>query len=516
MEARDIRRGDYLMIPRRFNVNDTPVNDITKAKARFLGYYLAEGYITYNQNGKTRTMVLTFGKDEKEHYYVQDVVKCLQVIGIDGKINQYAGASGCYWVTCSGDLDKRKDFLDWVESSAGRRAVNKKMSDEVMHWPLELKKELIRGMFRGDGHYHQRKGRNKKTIQTEVVYSSVSEQLIRQVELILAQLGYPSTIWCDSSERRAFWGKGSFGNKDLWRLAVYGKRGFELLKLVWEDVDPVWKRVKWKKDIYKKDVKGERKDAWVDDDYVYIRVRSVKSVIVDRTKYPKVYSLTVKNTHSYTIDNVATYNSSAEKGLQIFLSRLKGLRTFFEQVWWYPRFFGVMSQKNEWVAPTRAELSHNVRVRRSKRELLEDGRYIIPRIVWEENLEPQDRTEMIRVYTELVERLGIKISRGTILASVGLDFEEEEKNWREEQKVIEGLDKEYGKQKSVPEQAPMGGPSGIGAPMGGPSDLGIPEVSPVGGEFPMGGEVPVEGPETGIGEEPGEGIEEGLEGIINK
>jgi len=202
--------------------------------------------------------------------------------------------------------------------------------------------------------------------------------------------------------------------------------------------------------------------------------------------------------------------SSAEKGLQIFLSRLKGLRTFFEQVWWYPRFFGIMSQKNEWVAPTRAELSHNVRVRRSKKELLEDGRYIIPRIVWEENLEPQDRSELIRIYTDLVERLGIKISRGTVLANLGLDFEEEEKNWREEQKVIEDLDKEYGKKETVPGQSPMG------VPMGVPMDLGIPEVSPAGVGVPMGGEVPAESPETGIGEEMGEVSEESLEGIGNK
>ena len=498
MEARDIRRGDYLMIPRRFTVNDIQVNDTTKAQARFLGYYLAKGYINYNQNGKTRTMVLTFGKDEKGFYYAQDVVKCLQVIGISGKIDQHTGANGCYWITCSEDLDRRKDFLTWVESSVGREVLNKKMSEEIMHWPLELKKELIRGMFRGDGHYHQRKGKNKTTIVTDVVYSSASEQLIRQVELILAQLGYPSTIWCDSAEKRASRGGGSLGNNDLWKLAVCGKRGVELLKLIWEDVDPVWKRVMWKTGISRKDVKGELKDAWVDDDYIYIRVKDVKFVLVDRTKYPKVYSLTVKGTHSYTIDNVASYNSSAEKGLQVFLERLRGMRSFFEQVWWYPRFFGVMAKKNDWIKPTQAELSHRVRIRRSRRELNDDNRYIIPTIVWQKSLDSQSNMDKVRTYIDIKTRLGINISRSEVLASMGLDWEEQETKSRQEAKILEELDKEFGVKdkvnyyKQLEEKAEGGG--SFGTPGGPPPglDLGIappPEAEPV-AETP--GETPPE------------------------
>lgn len=189
--------------------------------------------------------------------------------------------------------------------------------------------------------------------------------------------------------------------------------------------------------------------------------------------------------------------ASAEKGLQIFLDRLKGMRTFFENSWWYPRFFGVMAMKNEWIEPTEAELSHRVRVRRSKVEIIEDGRYIVPTMIWDKTLDGQKKDDLVRVYRELAEAFGIHISRSEVSATVGLNWEEQERKYREENKEIEEMDKELGVAEKVPEEA--GVPGGIGgAPAGAPTPapgMGMEEV-PEGEEAEApegeGAEAPVE------------------------
>jgi len=159
--------------------------------------------------------------------------------------------------------------------------------------------------------------------------------------------------------------------------------------------------------------------------------------------------------------------ASAEKGLQVFLARLNGLRTFFMERWWYPRFFGVMAKKNEWIKPTQAEISHRVRTKRSKREKLYDRQYIIPEMVWEKTLDPQSKDDKARLMAELKERLGITISKSTASAQIGIDWEAEELQVREEAKISQKMDEQYGVQAPPPEGGSGGGGGGgggIGAP----------------------------------------------------
>ena len=179
--------------------------------------------------------------------------------------------------------------------------------------------------------------------------------------------------------------------------------------------------------------------------------------------------------------------ASAEKGLQVFLARLNGLRTLFVERWWYPRFFGVMAKKNEWIKPTQAEISHRVRTKRSKRERLYDRQYIIPEMVWEKTLDPQSKDDKARLMAELKERLGITISRSTASAQVGIDWESEEIRTREETKIIQELDQKFGISTPPPEgTGGGGGGGGMGAPPPAPSE----EAGAVEGEGGEEGAVP--------------------------
>jgi hypothetical protein len=185
--------------------------------------------------------------------------------------------------------------------------------------------------------------------------------------------------------------------------------------------------------------------------------------------------------------------SSAEKGLQIFLERLKGMRSFFENVWWYPRFFGVMAQKNNWIKPTQAELSHKVRTKRSKLELFNDRRYIVPSLVWAKSLDSQSNIEKVRVLMDLKARLGINVSRTDTLAAMGLNWEEQENKYREEDKIAAEIAKEHGV--TPVQKKPEGGAAGFGMP-GGEELPGVGTITPpaeMGGETAPGETAPVTG-----------------------
>jgi hypothetical protein len=252
-----------------------------------------------------------------------------------------------------------------------------------------------------------------------------------------------------------------------------------------------------------------RADGITNVDYLYspleskfIKVKSVRKVKVDKKKNPKVYSLTVEGTESYILDGVASYNS-AEKGLQIFLARLNGMRTFFENKWWYPRFFKIMAEKNDWVQPTEAEVNHRVRTRRTAREIAKDGRYIIPKMVWSKSLDPQSKSELVRLYQEISERFGIKVSRTEVSATVGLDWEEQERKWREEEEVIKKLNEEFDMGEKPPAEEDLEGVGVGGFPGGGPppppdmeEEIASGEEAPP-EEIPE-GEAPAETPEVEV------------------
>lgn len=116
--------------------------------------------------------------------------------------------------------------------------------------------------------------------------------------------------------------------------------------------------------------------------------------------------------------------ASAATGLQVFLQRLKAMRSYFEQKWILPKYFQTMAEINGWIRSTPAEVSHHFRVKKSQRELLEEKRYIVPNIVWEKSLDPAVDANLINAM-QVLESMGIKFAKTTKFATVGISFEEE-------------------------------------------------------------------------------------------
>lgn len=160
--------------------------------------------------------------------------------------------------------------------------------------------------------------------------------------------------------------------------------------------------------------------------------------------------------------------ASAATGLQVFLQRLKALRTFIEHKWLINKFFLPVAEINGWIRRSPAEIQHRFRIKRSQKELLEEKRYIVPELVWEKSLDPAVDAALVNAMQAL-SGLGVKFSKTTMMATVGMSFEEETRKIAKE--------REFERQFLPKITAPGGGQDGGGGgggmgPGGPPPDAG--------------------------------------------
>jgi hypothetical protein len=355
-----------------------------------------------------------------------------------------------------------------------------------MHWNLDLKKELIKGMFRGDGYIFKKKNR------LDIVYVTASEQLMFQLELLLAQLGYASSI--HRNEERV--DKKGYVHKPDWHISIFGKQARSLAELVWSEVSSVWGQFNF--EGFDKGSQGERFECFKDDDFLYLPVTKVEIVEVDKEKHPTVRSLTVENTESYTLDNIASYNS-AKSGLQVFLRRLLSLRQLLENLWIYPKFFRPISEINEWTTASKSEVNHKYRIKRTAQEIQEQNLVMVPTLKWKNKLDPTVDTDVLAAY-QILEKFGIKLSKATVSSAVGVDWEDElEKSLKEFKTEKEAKEKTLGQTELAQYEAEYGKggqqPPG-GAPPGAPG-------TPGGGAKPPGATGKLPGAMGGPGGAPG-------------
>lgn len=297
LEAKDIRVGDYLVIPRAFDLVETATRP---EAARLLGYYAAEGG-QRNLSARTETEVpcegVTFSFSLEEFdTWAEDTIRCGAALGLDlTKYRHIPGAdtkmarSGRVGRTTV-YLQKQKDehFASWLKEHAGDSARTHCLSEEVMGWPLELKKEFIRGYFRGDGHFGLADG------CPQVTASSVSQTLIQQVRLILAQLGYFGSVFF--TEKRA---PGQENWSDCWAVSSTGRDARALAELIWGiRLDAPDREGKGTKS-------GGASRTWSDDEFIYVPVQGVEHHDDDVV----TYNLSISGDHSYLVEVLQTFNS---------------------------------------------------------------------------------------------------------------------------------------------------------------------------------------------------------------
>lgn len=461
LEASEIRPYDCLMIPRKFDEITVPKN-ITLDHAKLLGFYVAEGCKT-ESNGY-ESVQWTFNKKERDTF-------AKEVIDAGNNLEMYFSVSLKKGNTCVVQAARQeyKPFYDWLLFNGGRYSHGKQLSSDVMRWPLSFKEELIKSMFKGDGsrsYLIKKDKRVNKEYQTFVVqYGTVSKILADQICLILAQLGIFASV-----DRVKISKKSKYQKHDAYNIRCYSVHAKNLAKLVWDD-----------EVILSKDT---RSHFWVDDNYVYVPVKSVKTI--ENTEKTPVYNLTVDNDHSYIAEGMGSYNStyaSMKGNMQTLLMRLNGLRQHFVSSWFIPKFFRPIAEMNKWVKkPKKSDTKGSFRKKQGEMNFQDEENYIIPDIQWSRSLDSKTDTELMDTYEQLVNRLGMPLSKKTVFPAAGVDYEAEMKNLAEEKLDAEKLAKEMGvSEQTLTGKEPEAGaaPSVGGAPTAEEGEESI-ELTPVG------------------------------------
>ncbi len=182
----------------------------------------------------------------------------------------------------------------------------------------------------------------------------------------------------------------------------------------------------------------------------------------------------------------ATY-SSMRGNMQTLLMKMSGLRQYFESSWFIPKFFRPIAEMNKWIKKPKKSDTKGGNYRRKKGQTtLEDAQdYIIPDIKWSRALGTKIDEDLMAVYEQIVNRLGIPLSKKTVFPAAGLDYDLELENLAQEKLDAQNKAKEKGvSEQTITGKEPEEVPGGVAGGGGG-------ETAPAegGGEGEEGGEV---------------------------
>lgn len=229
---------------------------------RLLGYFFAEGYID-----KEHYITFTFNKRERE--YIEDVSQLLfRYFGkevIEGNVrNNGITVTLCSTVAARffsrefGSTNKTKHIPLWILES-----------------PKEHLKELIKGMWRGDGSYY------KKTSLYR--YSSVTRSLALNFRDILLKLGIIASL---NSQKRKY-------PKQMINNVIVSRRFNQAFSSVVNH--------------HSENGVKEGSPFFIDDTYLYLPIKSIQKTY----QVVEVYNFSVEDDESYVAEGVISHNCTA-------------------------------------------------------------------------------------------------------------------------------------------------------------------------------------------------------------
>ena len=236
-----VRKGDYLAYPIPTDVVDIerlplpeaaerlsqdrrslPLPDEVQVDGDFLrlvGYYLAEGWIdtrSANKGGIDAAIGFSFHLDERE--YVEDLRGIVRrLFGLEVAVKEKTQGHQVELMINSSRLARA--FRAWFGSGADR----KRLPPFVLFLPLEKQRELLKGLWRGDGWIDPKRARAH--------YKTVSHVLCEQVKFLLLRQGIAPSIQREPARP---------GHRASYAVYVLGKRDFpRLLEILDLPLSPV-------------------------------------------------------------------------------------------------------------------------------------------------------------------------------------------------------------------------------------------------------------------------------------
>lgn len=456
-----------------------PINDYV----RFLGYYLAEGYLGSWKLNHRYTKRKARNVPDVEDKCVYSVVLS-QAVNEDFSLSEKAGRldTAVRSLPFSCGVHKRigapghKNSLSWTITKRAlaqhllKECGYKSLGKHIPTWVKNLPKEQLRilwdALLDGDGSTYASEGKTK-----QYEYYTVSKQLADDVQEICMKLG-----WFAKVVKRPNTGKKCQGS------------------------------CKYKVVIVPTDIK-ERSG--------YSRNPTIKEQDLKRVPYKGyIYCFEVPN-HLFVVRRngkvVITGNTyaNASVALDVLISKYITLRNHIEQ-WMMTNVFGPMCVIHDLYKPTQAEVSHRIRTRRNNKPLW------LPKIKWVKN-DLRNNEQKVKLLQGLMEK-GL-YPKQKFFHALDEDYDEIKRLLREE-KAEALAEKAADKLAAPPTPKDIGGgedmdlsppDAGGGGPpeppeapdvpdMGGPEAAGVPDIGAAAGPNIPVAQAP-EPPATGAGEE---------------
>jgi len=276
--ARDLEAGDYLAFPRpKVGTCTEPIYDISSNKevGYFLGLYLAEGSIKKKVKGKGYSIEIYLNSEESHlanfvAYFVNKYFGCKTRL-------EQTSDNGIKIIACSRKLVK---WIEKVLYCAGKKSPSRILMTKCKDFMLGF----IAGMFDGDGHCVV----VGNSCQLNITSATLEHLLF--VRNVLFSFGIPNSV---IKHNTLLDGKEFVG----WRLIVDGKGAVDLaLQLESYKID---------QKIIPQKSNSTHKYIYIDDEYVYIKIREV----VDSGYRGIVYDYEVDENHSFCSLSVILHNT---------------------------------------------------------------------------------------------------------------------------------------------------------------------------------------------------------------
>lgn len=313
--AENVRPGDYLA---------TPVTcgsaEVSRARARALGYYLGDGYVIKQRTGKQkdgdyRDMGVGFSVGHAEKKHLEKLLSTLSDVS-EGEARVYeAGCDRKAFIVSLYD----QELAAWVQQMGGKGARGKRLDEEVFGWTAAAKIQLVAGYIDTDGSFDAASG--------QVRIASVNRGLLLDMQRVLLSLG------CHASVCFAGSGGGYEGSSECWYLylSAFQAQGFldvsteiEKREIGWDSPQSFFWGKHWLtpvKSVEEADGEVEVYNLSVEGDESYVAEgRAVHncSICLDWNKYRKAQATFDKEKHKHPGEAVLEWHKKNPiRGLSI-------------------------------------------------------------------------------------------------------------------------------------------------------------------------------------------------------
>ena len=256
--------------------------------ARLLGYYLSEGCVSKNSN--TYKIIFTFALHEKE--YVEDVIKILKTLGLRPCIEERKSTIAVYvtsWLL--GYLLKNV----W---QCGDKAHNKSFPDCFFKWSLELQREGLKGLLRGDGSFTTKTNGS----HAKISFASTSHKLFEQTIILLQSQGIIPYIYRQPSKLCSIEGR-EYRRLPLWQLDVNNFDNLsKLVNIFSEERNQALQKAL---QCYQGN-KHSHPRYEISNQLAFVKIKTIENKTVENCP---VYDIEVDNTHLFvTSSGIITHN----------------------------------------------------------------------------------------------------------------------------------------------------------------------------------------------------------------